>query len=183
MYGLDVYLTQALNSFAGKQGLLDILMAGVSAWGVPTLVLAVAAQWWWKPDRLRHRHVLVATGLSFMLGLALNQLILLFVHRMRPYDAGITHLIVARSFDPSFPSDHATATTAIAAAFLIKGVRRLGILFSAVAVLVMMSRIYIGTHYVSDVLGGTATGILAAVIVNFSYRERTRIDRFLTSLM
>lgn len=183
MYGLDVYLTQALNNIAGKSGLLDILMTGVSAWGVPILVLAVAVQWWWKPDRLHHRHVLVATGLSFMLGLALNQLILLFVHRMRPYDAGITHLIIARSADPSFPSDHATATAAIAAAFLIKGMRRIGVLFGAAALWVMVSRIYIGTHYVSDDIGGAGTGIAATGLVAALYREGTRIDRLITGVM
>lgn len=66
------------------------------------------------------RHVLVATGLSPLLGLALNQLILLVVHRMQPYDGGVTHLLIARSADFSFPSDHATAVFAIAAAFLLQ---------------------------------------------------------------
>ena len=37
------------------------------------------------------------------------------MHRIRPYDAGLTHLIVAPSFDWSFPSDHATAAFAIVA--------------------------------------------------------------------
>lgn len=183
MYGFDVYLTQALNGIAGKSGLLDLLMVGASAWGVPILVVAVAAQWWWRPDRLHHRHILVASGLSFLLGLALNQLILLFVHRMRPYDAGITHLIVARSADPSFPSDHATATAAIAAAFLFKGARRLGLLFGAAALWVMASRVYIGTHYASDVMGGAVTGIASAFLVNALYRERTAVDRFITGIM
>jgi undecaprenyl-diphosphatase len=183
MYGFDVYLTQALNGIAGKFGLLDLLMVGASAWGVPILVVAVAAQWWWRPDRLHHRHILVATGLSFLLGLALNQLILLFVHRMRSYDAGITHLIVARSADPSFPSDHATATAAIAAAFLFKSARRLGLLFGVAALWVMASRVYIGTHYVSDVMGGAGTGLVAAFLVSVLYRKGTRIDHALTGIM
>jgi undecaprenyl-diphosphatase len=113
MYELDVAATQAINSLAGRSALLDSLMIWVSAIGVPVLVLAVAGQWWRKGDRPHARHVLIAAGFSFLLGLALNQLILLFVHRMRPYDAGISHLLIAPSADPSFPSDHATATIAI----------------------------------------------------------------------
>jgi hypothetical protein len=96
---------------------------------------------------------LLRAWLSFLLGLAINQVILLLVHRIRPYDAGISHLLIALSADPSFPSDHATATFAIAAAFLLHGMRRVGFWFLAAALLVTVSRVYIGTHYVSDAWG------------------------------
>ena len=36
------------------------------------------------------RHVLLAAGFSFLLGLAINRLVLLFIHRVRPYDSGVT---------------------------------------------------------------------------------------------
>lgn len=183
LYDLDAAATRAVNSLAGASASVDFLMIWVSAIGVPLLVLAVAAQWWLGSDRPHNRHVLVATGLSFLLGLAINQLILLFVHRMRPYDSGISHLLISPSADPSFPSDHATATFAIAAAFLLHGMRRMGRWFLAAAVLVAVSRVYIGTHYVSDVLGGAATGIVAAILVRALYREGTRLDRFVASLL
>jgi undecaprenyl-diphosphatase len=183
MYELDVALTHAINSIGGTSLVLDLPMIWVSAIGVPLLVLAVAGQWWRQDERQRIRHVLLAAGFSFLLGLALNQLILLFVHRMRPYDAGITHLLIARSADPSFPSDHATATIAVAAAFLSHGMGRLGLWFLAAAVLVIFSRVYIGTHYVGDVLGGALTGIIAALFVRALYREGTRADRLITSIL
>ncbi|MFJ6322049.1 MULTISPECIES: hypothetical protein [unclassified Rhizobium] len=110
MYELDAAVTHAINELAGRSAVVDFLMIWISAIGVPLLVLAVAVQWWWHTNRSDTRHVLVAAGLSFILGLALNQIILLFVHRMRPYDGGVTHLLISSSTDPSFPSDHATAT-------------------------------------------------------------------------
>ncbi|TJW42786.1 MAG: phosphatase PAP2 family protein [Mesorhizobium sp.] len=183
MYELDVAVTHAINSIAGTNAALDFLMIWVSAVGVPLIVLAVAGQWWRRTDRQLTRHVLLAAGFSFLLGLALNQLILLLVHRMRPYDAGVTHLLIAHSADPSFPSDHATATIAIAAAFLLHGMRRLGFWFLVAALLVTVSRVYIGTHYVSDVLGGALTGIVAALLVRALYREGTRADRLITSIL
>lgn len=183
MYELDVAITQAINGLAGKSALIDFLMVWVSAIGVPVIVLTVAGQWWKKVDRQHIRHVLVAAGGSFLLGLAINQLILLLVHRMRPYDAGISHLLIAHSADPSFPSDHATAAIAVAAAFLGHGMRRAGAWFLAAAVLVMVSRVYIGTHYASDVLGGALTGIVGALLVRALYREGTRADRLITGIL
>ncbi|MEO5759826.1 MAG: phosphatase PAP2 family protein [Mesorhizobium sp.] len=183
MYELDAAATHAINGLAQRSAAVDFLMIWISAIGVPLLVLAVAGQWWRGTDRPHNRHVLVAAGLSFLLGLALNQLILLFIHRIRPYDGGVTHLLIASSPDPSFPSDHATATFAIAAAFLLHGMRRTGLGFLAAAALVTFSRVYIGTHYASDVLGGALTGVIAAIVIRVAYREGTRIDRFITGIL
>jgi undecaprenyl-diphosphatase len=134
LYDLDASATHAINSLAGTSPLADLTMIRVSAIGVPLLVATVAVQWWRRSDRPHNRHVLVATGLSFLLGLAINQLILLVVHRARPYDGGISHLLISPSADPSFPSDHATAAFAIASAFLMHGRRRV-----ARTILVMFS--------------------------------------------
>jgi len=72
---------------------------------------------------------------------------------------------------------------AIAVAFLLHGIRHLGFGFLAAAVLISFSRIYIGTHYASDVLGGALTGIAAAAVVRSIYWEDTRADRFITSIL
>jgi undecaprenyl-diphosphatase len=183
MYKLDAAVTHAINGVAGTSTALDFLMIWVSAIGIPVLVIAVALQWWRRVDRQHTRHVLLAAGFSFLLGLAFNQLILLFVHRVRPYDTGITHLLIARSADPSFPSDHATAAVAIAAAFLLHGMRRAGLWYLAAALLMMVSRVYVGTHYAGDVLGGALTGVIAAALIRVFYREGTRADRLITGIL
>ena len=183
MFEVDAALTASINSGAGNFHILDFLMIWFSAIGVPILVLAVAIQWWVPRSDRPTRHVLVAAGLSFLIGLGLNQLVLLFVQRVRPYDTHVTHLIIDRSADFSFPSDHATASFAIAAAFLLHGLPKRGLLFLAAAVLLMVSRVYIGTHYVTDVLGGAATGIFAAVLVRTAYREESKLDHLVTGIL
>lgn len=163
--------------------MLDVLMVAASQYGVPLLVLVVVLQWWSKHDRIRVRHACVAAGLSFLIGLAFNQVVLLFVHRVRPYDAGLTHLIIARSTDWSFPSDHATATITIVAAFLFHGWRKRALGLFIGALIVCVSRIYVGTHYFTDVLGGAATGIIAAGAVRWLYWEDTWVDRLVTGIL
>src|SRR5579859_485788 len=131
MSEIDAAVTIWINAWAGRLPAVDFIMVGISALGVPFLVLAVALQWWVPRSDRSMRHVIVTAGFSFLLGLGLNQLILLFVHRARPYDAHLTHLIIARSADFSFPSDHATAGFAIAAAFYLHGLPRRGLIFLA----------------------------------------------------
>ena len=181
IYTIDANATHWINSWAGYSRFVDLMMVWVSSIGVPILVFAVACQWWARHDRQHTRHILLAAGFSFLIGLALNQLTLLFVQRVRPYDGGITSLLVAPSGDPSFPSDHATASFAIAAAFLVHRFRGAAA-FLAAAVLISISRIYIGTHYVSDVVGGALTGVVAVGMVWWRYREGTRADHFLTGI-
>ena len=183
MYEFDAAVTHAINGLSNRNQFADLAMVYVSMIGVPILVLLVAVQWWRRDDRSHVRHVLVASGLSFILGLAINQLILLVVHRIRPYDAGVTHLLIAPSADPSFPSDHATAAFAIAAAFLFHDMHKLGAAFFVAALVVAVSRVFIGTHYVGDVVGGALTGFAAAALVRLVYCEDTALDRAVVKIL
>jgi undecaprenyl-diphosphatase len=183
MLTLDAQVTSWINALSDRSHLLDLVMIAVTYAGVPFLVLAVAVQWWLGGGLRSERHAIVACGLSFLLGLALNQAILLFIHRMRPYDAGITHVLIAPSADPSFPSDHATAAFSIVFGYLFTLRFRKALYFFAGALLVVFSRIYLGTHYVSDILGGISTAFAAAGLVRVAYREGTRLDRWVTGIL
>ena len=180
---MDVAITQWINAAAGANAALDTVMIGLTQLGVPLIVIAVAAQWWSTTNRTHVRHASLSSGLAFLLGLAINQILLLFIHRIRPYDAGITHLIVARSSDWSFPSDHATASMSVAAAFAMQQLPRRSLALIALALIVCWSRIFVGTHYFSDVVGGAATGIFAAIMVKLAFREGSRLDRFATGIL
>ena len=180
MFDMDAAATRWINSWAGIHGFTDAAAIWLSALGVPLMVLAVASQWWRRADRQRVRHVAVAAGLTFLLALAVNQAIIQFIHRLRPYDAGVTHLWIPRAIDWSFPSDHATASFAIAFAVLAQGFRRAGGWLTLAAAVTALSRVYLGTHYVTDALGGALT---AAMIVHLSYREGTWFDRTVTGIL
>jgi undecaprenyl-diphosphatase len=178
---MDSSITSAINSLSGKNAALDAIVVTITTYGVPLMIVLVVAQWWLGQPRPQTRHACVAAGASFLLGLALAQIILLFVHRARPYDAGVSHLLIAPTADWSFPSDHAIASTSIIFAGALHGIRRwLGLLIT-LAFLVCFSRIYVGMHYVTDILGGTGVALLAALSVKTMYRPGTKLDRWLTA--
>ena len=89
----------------------------------------------------------------------------------------------ASSADWSFPSDHATAVVSIVAVFLLQRLPHRALVLAVLAALICLSRVYVGTHYVSDIFGGAATGLAAAVITKFAYREGSRLDRFVTAIL
>jgi len=86
--------------------------------------------------------------------------------RPRPYvtHPHAAHLFIPVSHDFSFPSDHATAAFAIAVALLLRH-RRAGILALAMAAVLSLARVAVGTHYPSDVLAGAALGAAAALLL------------------
>ena len=179
----DAAITSWINSLSSSLPMLVGPMIFVTHLGIPVMVLIVALRWWIGGRSRLERHVTVACGLSFIAGLGLNQLILLFVHRARPYDVSVTHCLIAPSSDASFPSDHTTAAFAIAFAYLLH--RRFPLAFSFLggAALMGFSRIFLGLHYFGDVIGGVATAFVAAWLVRFAYREGTPIDKALTGIL
>ena len=69
--------------------------------------------------------------------------------------------IIERQHDFSFPSGHTCASFAAAFALYKTLPRRWGIACLVLAALISLSRLYVGVHYPSDVLGGAAVGIFA----------------------
>ena len=99
--------------------------------------------------------VLVAVGL--------NQVVAAAVAEQRPYAAmpGVL-VLVSRSTDPSFPSDHAVMAGAVAAGVLLAS-RRLGLVAAALAVLMAATRVYVGAHFPLDVAVGLVLGAAVAI--------------------
>lgn len=95
------------------------------------------------------------------------------VGRLRPaFVLSGVHALWGSTTTPSFPSGHTAATFAMVA-FLVRvsaerGQRRLGfagsVLLSMWAVGVGISRIFLGVHFPSDVVGGAMLGTLTGVL-------------------
>ena len=81
--------------------------------------------------------------------------------RIRPYEVveGLKLLIEPQS-DFSFPSGHTCASIGAALAMYPFLERKWGIPLVILAVLISLSRLYVGVHYPTDVLGGAVVGNL-----------------------
>jgi undecaprenyl-diphosphatase len=165
---VDYRIEQFLNGPAGGHPALDAFMRDAATWAVPVFIGIVAAWFaygWIRGLAVERRGALTAL---FAAGGALlaNQIVLQFWQRPRPFAAhpGAVTTLVARSTDPSFPSDHAAAAVAIAVVLLLAH-RRTGAIVLALAALVCIARVYVGAHYPGDVLGGAVVGAAVAALL------------------
>lgn len=166
---MDFEIYEQLNGWANRHDALADMLTFFAADGQILFVALLAALFLargrWRS--VHARHGVVAAGFSALLALAGAQIIGTLWDRARPYEAhpGAAHLIgLAPSADPSFPSDHATAAYAIAVAILLRH-RKAGALSLVLATLIAVSRVALGTHYPTDVLGGAALGAAAAFLL------------------
>jgi undecaprenyl-diphosphatase len=165
---VDLEIYRLINGFAAHNDAFEDSLRFFSIYAEVIFGVFLAgvflAQGRWRS--VRARHGVVAAALASVVGLEAAHLISGLWDRPRPYEAHpeIAHLFVSASPDPSFPSDHATVAFAIAVSILLRK-RRLGLVTLAMAITVALSRVVVGTHYPSDVLGGALLGTLAALVV------------------
>lgn len=165
---LDRVAFSAVNDLAGRWAFADAAFVDLSRLG-PFLLAGALCVAWFLPrgGRLRERNqrIAILTAFGAAAALVFNQLLILFAwRRPRPFVVQAAHLLLPPSKDPSFPSDHATFSLAVAVGLLFCS-KRIGIAALVVAALVGLSRVFVGEHYPTDVLGGALIGAAATLAV------------------
>jgi undecaprenyl-diphosphatase len=157
---IDRALYEAL--YAGHRPLLQEIARAFTLLGEPTLligagILLALGLWWVGRGRLGLALLLVT-----MTGRGLSEAQKYWIARVRP---GLEpHLVVVKT--SSFPSGHATSSMifylSLALVFTAHSRRRVGAAAAAILLSLMIgtSRVMLGVHWPSDVIGGWAFGLL-----------------------
>lgn len=163
-----------VNTFAVHTAWLHGFMKAFAVYGVGIFALLVLAAWWYARSQAGGPPAVAAaiwTAAGTIIAVGLNQIIVNAVSRQRPYLAVHTaEVLVARSTDPSFPSDHAMAAGAAAAGLWVvahyggRATRSLAVAGTVLALLVAFSRVYVGAHYPGDVTAGLLVGAAITII-------------------
>jgi len=136
-----------------------------------TILIGSYWYFWFRADRdqQQRRATILSIFVGTMAGLIVTRLIASFApFRIRPfYDAGLHHqaLSVPLPNDfmswSSFPSDHAAYLCALGFGLILLSRRLLVPVVLFLAGWVCLPRLYLGIHYLSDVLVGAAIGVFA----------------------
>jgi undecaprenyl-diphosphatase len=163
---MDWRLGHAIYSVSLHHHWLGTFFSEVEKVSIPVMVAATALLWFLdRPGAVRKWKL--AAGTAFT-SAALAVLANLVVHslwdRPRPYETHAIQHPWSSSTDASFPSDHASASLAIAFAILAFDLP-VGIVFLAVAVLIAAGRVFIGAHYPGDIGASLAVAAVSAFVV------------------
>jgi undecaprenyl-diphosphatase len=148
---------------------LDNLFLGVKFLDTEIFVIALLTLLLlWKRKK---REWILPLWLTIGITALVTVILKVLIHRARPFAAGIVSLasgITAKAsyfaWDFSFPSGDAAFTFCLVP-ILSKLYPRLKYLWISFAVLVALSRVYFGVHYLSDVIFGSLIGCITGIII------------------
>ncbi len=167
MRDADRQLFEWINGLAGRWDALDnVMKLLVSDFFLPVVITLATFALWFAGRTLEERtrnqwaflYAVVGAGFSNLFVRIVNQ----HHFRPRPFMAldDVTVLFY-RPTDPSFPSNAAAFTFAMAAGVWLVN-RRWGLVVGVGALLFSFARVFAGMHYPLDVVGGALLGILTA---------------------
>jgi undecaprenyl-diphosphatase len=164
---VDWRIYHAINTFVAHHSWLGSLFRFVETYGTYAIGVAAVALWLLaRPGGDRKWKIAASSALAAAaLALLTNKVVSSAWHRDRPYQTHhVAHIWGARKTDASFPSDHSSASFAIAVAVMLIDPLA-GAFFLVLALLITVGRVVVGEHYPGDVLAGAAIGTVAAAIV------------------
>ena len=166
---VDETLFLWINGLAGKFPILDEFLKGTANdyFFIVSACLVLLALWFGTREiHQREENQKAVIGASISLGIATGivRIFNLFYVSPRPFTQLPTNLLFYQPTDPSFPSQSTAVIFAIAVAILLAD-RKAGAFLLFLAFLHGFSRIYVGVHYPSDILGGAAIGAATAFLV------------------
>lgn len=177
---MDLRLVHILNSYFSAHDVIEDPVVSYERFAQMLfvgllLVLFVAVR---GRRQAGSRKVAVAAGATTALALVAGMVISHLVDRSRPFVADPTgvHLFAKHVADAGFPSDHATASFAIATAVILRD-RRLGSIVLVFAAVLAVGRVAMGVHYPSDVLAGAILGVSCGLLLWIAPARRL-VDAF-----
>ncbi|GAA2706780.1 MULTISPECIES: phosphatase PAP2 family protein [Streptomyces] len=166
----DIGLLYDVNGMAkGAPHWVDRVMEFVGEYGIVLGFAVLMLFAWWnvrrKEDAPCGTAALLWSPLAAGIALLINIPIRGFVRRPRPFleHQGLDVLVQGKT-DFSFVSDHATLTMALGVGLFVAN-RKYGAIGIGLALLEGFSRVYLGVHYPTDVIGGFALGTAVALLL------------------
>ncbi|PEC82151.1 undecaprenyl-diphosphatase [Bacillus cereus] len=170
---------QWFNNFAGSSKLLDALMIAITNSAVYVAILFMFILWFnngKKVSAIKKQYTVLYTTLSVIIALLVNVVIHAVYYHPRPFVSHDVHQLVPHAADSSFVSDHSVLVFSIAFVFLLRG-EKLKYVALIWAVLVGISRMYVGVHYPLDILGAAFLTFITSGLVMQSTRMFEPIAR------
>jgi len=163
---LDERLYLLINGQVGRWLALDRVMSFLANdYFVLLLLSFLLLSLWFSGTTSTQRSRFQTMVLWTVLGIALASIVVkesnLLFYRDRPFTYLDSNLLFYKPQDSSMPANSAEISFAIAAGIWL-GHRKAGVLALIIASVFALSRVYVGVHFLSDVVVGAGIGALCA---------------------
>jgi undecaprenyl-diphosphatase len=158
---MDYKLFRAINLLSGRSAPIDLLMILLSR-KIRYVFLFVLIFMWFRNDH--YRKVSWNAAMSSGLTLFLHTLIKLLYFKPRPFAKRRVGILIPSKMDSSFPSKHTLLAFAVSTSILLYD-RVLGSIMWVLSVLTGFSRIWLGHHYPSDIIGSALIATMTSMMV------------------
>lgn len=158
---------QWINNLAGTSALLDKVMITITNSAAYVAILFMFILWFHngkKENAIRKQYTVLYTTLSAIIALLINVLIHVVYYHPRPFVSYDVNQLIPHAENSSFVSDHSVLVLSIAFIFILRGekLRYIALLW---AVLVCISRLYVGVHFPLDVIGAVVITIITSSVL------------------
>jgi undecaprenyl-diphosphatase len=162
---MEEALFNLINNLAGQNQMVDTLGLFLAEYLIFVLIGLVVILWLWKSLR---NHAYLA-GVSLLVSRSVVEVPKLLFDRPRPFASMEVNQLIEHETGSSFPSGHTVVLFAIAFSFY--GTRWFWP-FIVLATLGSLARVFVGVHYVSDVLTSVVIAALVVWGISILFKKR-----------
>jgi undecaprenyl-diphosphatase len=159
---MDFKMFRAINLLSGRSSILDKLMILFSNRIRYVYILILIIMWFKKHT---YKKITINAVISSLITLIINFLIKLFYFKPRPFMKRRVGILIPSKSDSSFPSKHTLLVFAISSSVFFYQ-RILGSIMWGLSLLTGLSRIWVGHHYPSDIIGSAVLGTVTSMFTH-----------------
>jgi undecaprenyl-diphosphatase len=166
---LDLFIFHQINQFVFKQLWLDTLAIFFAQYLGHILIFCLFL--FLLKNLKKYWPMIIQAFLSAILArFLIVEIIRYFLPRPRPFLEIPVNLLFEPLNQSSFPSGHAAFYFALSAVIFLYN-KKAGLLFFLASFLIVISRVFVGIHWPSDILVGAAIGIFSGWIAILFLRK------------
>jgi len=166
---MDYLIFRAINNLAGKSVCSDGF--GIFLADRFSYVLLGALVLFLLKNYKKYWPMVIKAGIAGIIAwLFIAEIIKFLWVRPRPFVENQVNLLLSHEADGSFPSGHASFFFALSTVVYLYN-KKAGIFFFLASALISISRVFVGIHWPSDILGGAIIGIFVGWLVNKIFRK------------